>query len=365
MEFLGLSLDQWLDALIALIMIVLAIPVGFWLVDLLERRVGRWMSARTLTTFDDRLLDAAHRPARWLLVTLVAEIAVSRLDFLSLEAQRVLGDLFFLVYLFLGLWFSWRLISSLFAWYGREIAARTQTDLDEHLLPFFRRVGLVIVSLLALSILLSHYEVDVTGLVTTLGIGSLAIALAAQAALEDTISGFLIMVDRPFRIGDRIELLDLQTWGDVIDIGLRSSRICTRDNRMVVVPNSVIGRSLIVNHSYPNETYRIHVNVGVAYGSDLDHVRQVLIDAVRGVEGVLSDHLVEALFLEFGDSALVFRVRWWINSYNNTRPMYDRVNTAIYKALNAAGISIPFPQRDVHHKVDAGTLRRTAGFGDD
>ena len=189
-------------------------------------------------------------------------------------------------------------------------------------------------------------------MVATLGIGSLAIALAAQATLSDTISGFVIMVDRPFRIGDRIEIQDLDTWGDVVDIGLRSTRIRTRDNRMVIVPNSVIGKSLIVNHSFPDTQYRIQIHVGVAYGTDIEEARKVLIEAVSKVEGVLSDHPVEALFLEFGDYALIFRVRWWLDSYVDTRRMFDSVNTAMYNALNEAGIEMPFPQRVVSHKVD-------------
>jgi small-conductance mechanosensitive channel len=220
-------------------------------------------------------------------------------------------------------------------------------------MPFFRRIVLIILSIVILITLLGRFEVNVSALVTTLGIGSLAIALAAQAALEDTISGFLIMIDRPFRIGDRIEILDLDTWGDVIDIGLRSSRIRTRDNRTVIVPNSVIGKSLVVNHSYPEPVYRIQVHVGVAYGTDLELARQTMIEAVRGVEGVMPepDRPIEALFLEFGDSALIFRVRWWIESYVDTRRMFDKVNTAMYNALNQAGIEVPFPQRDVWHRV--------------
>jgi small-conductance mechanosensitive channel len=207
-------------------------------------------------------------------------------------------------------------------------------------------------AIIAAIILLGYFDIEVSGFVATLGIGSLAIALAAQESLSDTISGFIIMVDRPFRIGDRIEIQDLGTWGDVMDIGLRSTRVRTRDNRMVIVPNSVIGKSLVVNYSYPDTQYRIQIHVGVGYGADIEETRKVLIEAVSKVEGVLSDRKVEALFLEFGDSALIFRVRWWLESYVDTRRMFDSVNTAMYNALNEAGIEIPFPQRVIIHKVE-------------
>ncbi len=246
-----------------------------------------------------------------------------------------------------------RLISGLLHWYATDVAPSTDTQLDEQMVPFFRRIALILMTLIFGIILLDHYQVDVTGLVTTLGVGSLAVALAAKETLSDTLAGFVIMVDRPFRIGDRIEIQDLDTWGDVVDVGLRSSRIRTRDNRMVIIPNSIIGKSLIVNHSYPDSMYRIQIHIGVGYGTDVEHARRTIIEAVEKVEGVLADHPVEALFLEFGDSAMVFRVRWWLDSYEDTRRMFDRVNTAIYARLNEEGIEIPAPQREIRHRFDA------------
>ena len=114
---------------------------------------------------------------------------------------------------------------------------------------------------IAIIILLGHFNVDVSALVATLGVGSLAIALAAKEVLADMISGFIIAIDRPFGIGDRIELEQLNTWGDVQDIGLRSTRILTRDNRLVSVPNSLIGKNLVVNHSIPSTVYRVQTHV--------------------------------------------------------------------------------------------------------
>ncbi len=347
--FLGWTTSQWIDVGVSVLIVVGATVLGRLLISILLDKGGRWISGRTRTTLDDVFLGAI-RPTLLVLVFVVAlHIAVHRLDFVR-DARW--DDMFFVLYLAVGFIFAWRLIGALFSWYGKEMVARTETDLDEQLMPFFRRVALIILTIIALITVLGRFDVNVSAFVTTLGIGSLAIALAAQAALADTISGFVIMIDRPFRIGDRIEISELDTWGDVVDIGLRSSRIRTRDNRMVIVPNSVIGKSLIVNHSYPDTQYRIQIRIGVAYGTDLELARQTMIDAVRDVEGVLPERPVEALFLEFGASALIFRVRWWLESYVDTRRMFDRVNTALYKALTEAGVELPFPQLELHHKID-------------
>jgi small-conductance mechanosensitive channel len=283
---------------------------------------------------------------------LTFRFALDRLDFLVIDFD----DLFFIIYTIIGFVVALRLVNILTIWFGEEVALKTGSALDNQLSPFLRRILLILVSIIAVIVVLGHFNVEVSGLVTTLGIGSLAIALAAQAALSDTISGFVIMFDRPFRIGDRIEIQDLDTWGDVVDIGLRSTRIRTRDNRMVIIPNSVIGKSLVVNYAYPDSQYRIQIEVGVAYGTDLELARKTLVDAVEGVEGVLHERKVEALFLHFGDSALIFRIRWWLESYEDTRRMFDRVNTAIYNALNEASIEMPNPQLDLHHKIDSGDI---------
>ncbi len=351
--FLGLQAGQWLAVGVSFAVLMAVIFLGKVLLRFLINHTLRRLTRRTETILDDLILDVVEFPLYLLAIVLVLDAVFARLDFLT-GSWLWAGDVFYVLYLLIVFLFVGRFANHLFFWYGEEIARRTETDLDEQLLPFFRRIAMMVIGMVAIITLLSHFEVDITGLVTTLGIGSLAIALAAQESLKDTISGFMIMLDRPFRIGDRIEIQDLDTWGDVVDVGLRSARIRTRDNRMVIVPNSVIGKSLVVNYSYPDTQYRIQVHIGLGYGTDIEAARKIIVETVRGVEGVLGDKLVEALFLEFGPSALVFRVRWWLDSYYDARRMFDRVNTALYYALTEAGIEIPNPQMDVRLLNPAG-----------
>ena len=364
LTFLGLTPQQWANAGISVLIVLGTAILGRWVIKLVLDRAIRRLVGYTRTTIDDAILNTIRTPIYLVLLVLALEAAIARLDFIPDSWTTQLDDIFFVFYLLISFSFAWQFISNFFQWYGQEMAARTETKLDDQLMPFFRRVALIILSAIGLITLFAHFGVDVSALVTTLGIGSLAIALAAQAALADTISGFIIMIDRPFRIGDRIEVTDLDTWGDVVDIGFRSSRIRTRDNRMVIIPNSVISKSLVVNHSYPDSQYRIQIEVGVGYNSDLELVRQTLVSAVEKVEGVLQNQPVEALFLQFGDSALIFRVRWWIDSYVDTRRMFDKVNTAIFNALNEAGVEIPFPQRVVWHQFKHQDLDRLSGKAD-
>jgi small-conductance mechanosensitive channel len=352
MNFADLTLDQWIDIGVGLGLFLATALLGRWIIKVLFGRILNRFTKFTKNTLDDAILEAISSPLYWLALIYAFQFAHYRLGKVFEQLQFELDQVYFVLFALVGFIAVWRLISNISTWYGEQLATTGEVELGEQLLPFFRRVVLIILTLIVIIILLDYFNVEVSGLVTTLGIGSLAIALAAQAALADTISGFVIMVDRPYRIGDRIEIQDLDTWGDVVDIGLRSTRIRTRDNRMVIVPNSVISKSLIVNYSYPDSQYRIQIHIGVGYGTDIEEARKVIVEAVSKVEGVLTDHPVEALFLEFGDSALIFRVRWWLDSYVDTRRMFDSVNTAMYNALNEAGIEIPFPQQVVMHKVE-------------
>jgi small-conductance mechanosensitive channel len=353
MQFLSLSVEQWSQIGISALIVLVTIVLSRWLVRFILQRLFRVLVKRTETSLDDAIIKALFPSVYLSTVVIALNIGVDRLDFIPGVWQARLGDFYYVSYFLLVFIALWRLIVFVTKWYSRELAPMTEMKLDEQMIPLFIRVAQIVLALVALVMLLGHFEVDVSALVATLGVGSLAVALAAKETLEDTLAGFVIMIDRPFRIGDRIEIQDLDTWGDVVDIGLRSSRIRTRDNRMAIVPNSIIGKSLIVNYSYPDTQYRIQIHIGVEYGTEIENARETIISAVQEVEGVLPGKSVEALFLEFGDSALIFRVRWWLESYVDTRRMFDRVNSAIYKALNDQGIGIPNPQLDVHHRFDS------------
>jgi MscS family membrane protein len=346
--FWGLQGSDWMKIGMSGLILFSVLLLGRWIISLILDKILFRIFKRTKNNLDNHLLNAARLPLYLMAVVLALDSAIKRLGFLPEDWNTWLREGSFVLYFLVFFIFAWRMVTHIFTWLEEEVSQKTEVTLDEKLFPFFQRIVLILLSAIGIITILSHFEINITAMVTTLGIGSLALALAAQSALEDTISGFLIMIDRPYRIGDRIELLDLDTWGDVVDVGLRSTRIRTRDNRMVVVPNSKIGKSLVVNYAYPNDQYRLEIHIGVAYGTDLEKARNVMVTTVQGVEGVLPDRPVEALFLEFGESSLVFRVRWWLESYVDTRRMFDRVNTALYNALNKEKIQLPFPQLDVH-----------------
>ena len=346
-SFLGLKVEDWLNLVMSILVVVVGYLVGTWLILRILRRLVR----RTETDFDDRFLEAVGSDVRWLVTIFTLNFATKRLTFLGAEAKTLLADVYFL----LGLVVVVRMAMNLIGMADEEATKRaTQEGREDELAPvitLLMRVGRVIVLLAGIIIFLSRLGIDVTAFAAALGLGGLAVSLAAKDTIADAIAGFIILVDRPFRIGDRIEIQGVGTWGDVVDIGLRTTRIRTRDNRLVIVPNSTISANQVVNYTYPDPRYRIQTHVGVAYGTDIEMARRIIVETVKKVEGVLQEEPVDALYIEMDDSAMIFRVRWWIESYEDTRRMLDRVHTVLQQALDEAGIESPFPTQTLNVQV--------------
>ncbi len=353
-HFLGLYATDWINLGISLFMVLAGYLIGTWLI----RRGLPMVARRTPTEFDSRLLEAIGPSLRWLVVVFALHFATERLTFLGAGLKVLLTDVYFVLGLGISLHIVWMLIDLSNEWYRIHLAEEERlVELDPALILLVR-MGRVIVAVVGAIILLSHFGINVTALAAVLGIAGLAISLAARDSIADAIAGFIILVDRPFRIGDRIEIQGVGTWGDVDEIGLRTTRIRTRDNRMVIVPNALISTNQVVNYTYPDPRYRIETQVGIAYGTDVKTARRIMADTVRQVEGVLLDKPVDVLYIEMGDSAMIFRLRWWIESYLDTRPMLDLVHTTLQYALDEAGIESPYPTQTLNLHIDGEKAER-------
>jgi len=351
---LGLNGEDWLNLLVSVFIALLGIFVIVRIVYFVIRRIIK----ATTTQIDDQILEALGGITKWFLWILIVDYSVGRLLFISAEWKQSLDQVFRSIFILLLAAAFWKLIDLMVVNLQEEHGAPEDKARLSAFIPALQRTARVLILLITITVLFNVYGVNVTYMLAIFGIGGLALSLAAQDTISDAINGFLILLDQPYREGDRIGIEDLDTWGDVIQIGTRSTRIRTRDNRMVIVPNSKIGKNQVVNYSYPDPRYRIQTEVSIAYGSDLDEVRAVLRAAVHEVEGVLPDKPVDALLVELGDSALKFSVRWWIDSYTDTSFIDDAVHSAILGGLAAAGIESPLNAYDIHLKLPPGEAKK-------
>ncbi|WP_371374819.1 mechanosensitive ion channel family protein [Thalassotalea aquiviva] len=227
-------------------------------------------------------------------------------------------------------------------------------------LPVFQNLALIIIWVVAIYYILSSWNIDMSALLASAGIVGIAVGFAARDTLANLFSGVFIMADAPYKIGDYI-VLESGERGAVTHIGLRSTRILTRDNIELTVPNSVIGNTKVTNESGgPNTTYRIRCKVGVAYGSDIDQVREILQKVAEDEPDISAFPNPVVRFRHFGNSSLDFEVMGWIKDPQFRGRITDQILTAIYKRFSEADIEIPYSKHDLYIKEHVMTTSHEA-----
>ena len=209
-----------------------------------------------------------------------------------------------------------------------------------------RLVHYVIISLGLLYAMKIGFSVDLTSIAVIVGFLSVGIGFGLQYVASDIASGFILLFERPVRIGDWVALED-GLEGRVENIRMRSTVIVTNENMAVIMPNSKLVQNRFVNYSYGSQLVRLNIPIGVAYQSDLDKVSEALLEAARSVKEVLSEPAPVVHFSDFGDSSLDLQIRVWINDPRDHARIRSRVNFEIDRSFRKNKIEIPFPQHDV------------------
>jgi MscS family membrane protein len=233
------------------------------------------------------------------------------------------------------------------AW--KRVAMKANTKANEALIQLTQGTVKVILIILTILYLLSYWGIEIGPLLAGVGIGGIAIAFALQSSLANVFGGISIIMDKTIRVGDWIKLED-GTVGIILKIGLRSTKLKTFDNETIYVPNSNLSNSKVQNIAMPDPKSRVVIPFGVKYGSNIEKVKKVVLKEIKKVAHYVEEPEPSVKFLEMGDSALKFKAFFFVDSFENRFAAIDEANTRIYNALNKAGISIPFPQMDVHLK---------------
>jgi small-conductance mechanosensitive channel len=216
--------------------------------------------------------------------------------------------------------------------------------------PLFNNIVLVVVLALSVYLVFSTWHIDMTAWLASAGIIGIAVGFAAKDTLANLFAGVFILADTPYKIGDYV-VLDTGERGKVTHIGIRSTRILTRDDVEITIPNSIMGNTRVTNQSGgPHEKFRTRVPVGVAYGSDIDQVRRVLLEIATQEPEVCKDPEPRVRFRKFGASSLDFELLCWVDNPEFRGRVVDALNSTIYKRFKVEGIEIPYSKHDVFIK---------------
>jgi len=305
--------------------------------------IGRF-ARKSTNNFDNQIVDLVHKPIFLSFVLLGLSLATRRLDLPDAPTFITIGIIKTIV---ISVWYNTVMrvmqlsVTALSRTRNREIV---QTGM----LSLLHNVMKIVLVALAIYFLFLAWNIDVTAWLASAGIVGLALSFAAKDTLSNLFAGVSIIMDAPYKAGDFI-ILDSGERGLVTDIGLRSTRILTRDDVEITVPNGIIGNGKIINEAGgPPAQHRIRASVGVAYGSDLDEVIEVLSGVATEHPEILKSPEPRVRFRQFGDSSLNFELLGWISKPVDRGRVTHELNCAIYKALAENKIEIPFPQRDLH-----------------
>jgi len=326
-------------AIIAAVFIIVG-KIADWIIS---RIIGR-IANRSSSNFDDELVGLIHQPVFLSFVLLGFGLATRRLGLPEAPTFVTLGILKTIA---IFVWYS--TLNSLLVLFVKTFSRTHDSKIVQTgMLSLLQNVMKIILVALTGYFLFLAWNINVTAWLASAGIVGLALSFAAKDTLSNLFAGVSIIMDAPYKTGDFI-ILETGERGIVTNIGLRSTRILTRDDVEITVPNGIIGNGKIINEAGgPSEQHRIRVAIGVAYGSDIDQVIEVLQSVAKDNADIVADPEPRVRFRAFGDSSLNFELLGWIARPVDRGRVIHELNCAVYKALDENNIVIPFPQRDLH-----------------
>jgi small-conductance mechanosensitive channel len=271
----------------------------------------------------------------------IVEEANSILDYTFTFSKEISISFKALLFVVLALIFTAFLLKLIRRFVTRKMPANDKVKFVS-VFSYIRWVVFIVIFLIALD----ASGVNVTAVFAASAVLLIGVGLALQTLFQDIISGVFILVDQSVHVGDIIELEGKV--GRVLDIRLRTTRAVTIDNKVLIIPNHLYLTNILFNWTENGTQTRESVTVGVAYGSDVELVRKILFNAAKNHKTVLKSPIPRVLFTDFADSSLNFKLIFTLNDSFETRFVQSDLRFEIDKKFRENGVSIPFPQRDVH-----------------
>jgi len=317
-----------------------------FLVNMLIKRVILKLAAKTKTEFDNRIIEKTRSPIFAGILLIGASSALQLTGWRISVVSAILNPVKSIVIIVWAIALG-RIADLIFKWMEGLTKFKI---IQPRTVPIFDIFSIIIIWGGAIYMVLLVWQIDVTGWLASAGVFGIAVGFAAKDSLANLFSGFFILADAPYKLGDYI-VLDSGERGVVTDIGIRSTRILTRDEIEIIVPNAVIANNKITNESGgPYAKERVRCTITVAYGTDIDALKEILMAAAHENDLICDYPTPRVRFRSFGESGLVFQLLGWIEEPVLRGRALDSLNTAVYNKLQAAGIEIPYPKRDIYLK---------------
>ena len=332
--------NQYVEAaVIFLLFVVIAKTVAIVL-----RKYLKKITEKTKTKFDDVLLEKTEPFLTYVIVLNGVRFVLLHIGIMTLFLSRIINSFIAI----LAVYFVIIIIDMFIDFWGANWAKKTRSGIDA-MLPLIHKFSKVVLIIACLMFVLNIWGKDLTGFVAGLGIAGIVLGFALKDSLGNIFGGISIILDKTYKVGDRIKI-DSGESGIVYDIGLRSTKIKTWDNDIIVIPNGKMANSKIQNYVQPSIKSRAVIDFSVVYGSDIKNVKDVVMKTIKKVENVIEEPEPSVAFVKMNDFSLDFKAKFWVANISQRYAAKEKATCMIYDALNKAKISIPFPTRTVYLK---------------
>lgn len=327
--------STYLMSLFALVVFIVIAKIA----DIIITRIIKRLVKKSKNTLDDELIRILHKPVNITIVMMGFIIALNYLNSQDLIAFKI-NDIIYsalVIYWMLKLSMASKVII-----FSLVAENSDEKGISKEIAPLINNIVKAIIILLAIYTLLKIWKVDITPLLASAGILSIAVAFAAKDTLANFFGGVSLYLDRPYKIGDYINIESGER-GEVVTIGLRSTRIRTRDDLLISIPNSIIANSTIINESAPEPQFRMRLDISVVYGTDVDILEELLLDISHSHEEVLDIPEPRVRFREMGNLGLKYQLLCWTSQPADRGRISHELTKIIYKNFAEKDIQIPFP----------------------
>ena len=324
-------------------LIVLVSMITAKIIDIIFSRIFQKIVDKTQTDLDDQILGLLHRPIFYSILFVGFSIAIKTIN-IPADFEFAFVGIFKTITILIWLFVSMKVLVISMDWAVNKI---TNPLLQKKTIPLFNNLGKIAIGLFGIYFIFLSWDININGILASAGVLGVVLGLAAKDTVSNFFAGIFLMADSPFKEGDYI-LLESGERGYVKQMGLRSTRFMTRDDIEITIPNSVIASSKIVNESGgPGEVERVRLTLHVAYGTDIEAVKSLLVEVATRNDNVLKDPSPRVRFREFADHGIKLQLLFWIYKPEVRGRTVDEVNTAIYKKFSDEKIVIPYPTMKV------------------
>lgn len=342
-EFYGNRIENWLISLALIVGAIILAKFLYWFVDRYVKR----LTAKTKSNLDDILIDKLEEPVVYGVGMLGFYWAFQRLSFAP-GVDRFFDHLFIIIFTLNLTWLFVRIIDSLILEYLMPLVQQSESDLDDHLMPVVRKLVKLVFWSLGIIIGLNNAGFDVAALIAGLGIGGLALALAAQDTVKNIFGGIMIYLDKPFKVKDRIIINSFD--GFVEEVGIRSTRIRTLEGRLVTIPNARFSEDAIVNIT-KEPARKVVVQLGLTYQTPPEKM-DVAMDILKKIATEMPEleENVIVSFMSWGDFSLGIQLIYFIKVGEDFFKVQNDVNMQILRQFNEQQLQFAYPTQTIYRK---------------